>query len=141
MSRNEYCEIDGNLDVFTRARDLATAFNWWYVDTGRGDAWGSRTLANQFKDKAKLYRTPEGHGFTPNNMSDTGYAGIRLRDDFQRQREDRESANRYRPADDILCRRPGGVVRPASLTAGRFLFPAPLSWAGQFRSRRGSQGV
>ena len=98
---NECCEIDGDPGVFTRARDLATAFNWWYVDTGRGDAWGARTISNHFVDKAKFYKTPEGHGFTPKKISDTGYSGIRLSDDFQRQREDREAADRYHPADDI----------------------------------------
>jgi len=89
------CEVDGDPTVFTRSRDLIDAFNWWYVHTGRGDAWGSRTVSNHFADKAKFYKTADGRGFTQKKISDTGYGGIRLSDGFNEMRADAEADAKY----------------------------------------------
>lgn len=76
----EECEITGNGDHFETGRDLADAFNGWLLS--RADTtWGKRTIANQLKARAGLVKGPNGEIFTPGKISDTGYRGVRIKDD------------------------------------------------------------
>jgi putative DNA primase/helicase len=92
---NNCCTVDGDPDVFTRSRELIDAFNWWYVDAGKGDAWTSKTVSRQFSDKSKFHKTSDGKGFTAAKVSDTGYRGIRLSAEFIQRREGAEVDARY----------------------------------------------
>jgi putative DNA primase/helicase len=92
---NTCCIVDGDPNVFTRSRDLIDAFNWWYVDAGKGDAWTSKTVSKHFSDKSKFHKTPEGKGFTAAKVSDTGYRGIRLSPEFIQLREDAQANAKY----------------------------------------------
>lgn len=76
----EECEITGNGDHFETGRDLADAFNGWLLS--RADTtWGKRTIANQLKARAGLVKGPNGEVFEPGKISDTGYRGVRIKDD------------------------------------------------------------
>ncbi|QBR34852.1 hypothetical protein ETW23_00375 [Leisingera sp. NJS201] len=92
---NNCCVVDGDQNVFTRSRDLIDAFNWWYVDAGKGDPWTSKTVSKHFSDKSKFHKTPDGKGFTAAKVSDTGYRGIRLSPEFIQLREDAEVRAKY----------------------------------------------
>ncbi|WP_417723971.1 phage/plasmid primase, P4 family [Salipiger sp.] len=75
------CEITGASDDWLRARDLTDAFLGWMIETEQG-AWGTRTVANHFKERANGgFKGPDGQQFTPAKRSDTGYIGIRLKED------------------------------------------------------------
>lgn len=101
---NTCCEVTGDPNVFTRSRDLIDAFNWWYVDAGKGDAWTSKTVSKHFSDKSKFHKTPDGKGFTAAKVSDTGYRGIRLSPEFVQLREDAQANAKYsmRDADPVV---------------------------------------
>lgn len=101
---NTCCEVTGDPNVFTRSRDLIDAFNWWYVDAGKGDAWTSKTVSKHFSDKSKFHKTPDGKGFTAAKVSDTGYRGIRLSPEFVQLREDAQANAKYsmRDADPVM---------------------------------------
>lgn len=101
---NTCCEVTGDPNQFTRSRDLIDAFNWWYVDAGKGDAWTSKTVSRHFSDKSKFHKTPDGKGFTAAKVSDTGYRGIRLSPEFVQLREDAQANAKYsmRDADPVV---------------------------------------
>ncbi len=89
------CEVTGAHSDFTRAKEMNEAFQWWQVNSGSSDAWGTRTIFKHLKDKTEFFKNAEGRSFRHDKSNNTGWRGIRLTDEFKRRREDGEADAKY----------------------------------------------
>lgn len=74
------CEVTGSAEDFETGRDLGDAFNAWLLSIGTS-TWGKRQTANAFKRRSENFKAQGGQVFTHTKRSDTGYLGIRLKDE------------------------------------------------------------
>lgn len=91
------CDVTGDEADFTRARDMNEAFKWWQEDSGSSDAWGTRTIFKHLKDKTDFFKDAAGHTFRHDKSNNTGWRGIRLSEEFEQRRYDRDGAGRGDP--------------------------------------------
>lgn len=75
------CEVTGLKDDFLRARDMNDNFNFWMRNKGERE-WGARTVSNHFIYKAKFYKSEAGRTFAHDKSNNTGYRGIKLKQEF-----------------------------------------------------------
>lgn len=90
-----FCEVTGNHEDFTRAREMNEAFTWWQVNSGSSDPWGTRTIFKHLKDKTDFFKDDQGRTFKHDKSNNTGWRGIRLTDEFRERRRDAEADERY----------------------------------------------
>lgn len=89
------CEVTGDHEDFTRARDMNQAFTWWQTNSGTSDPWGTRTIFKHLKDKTDFFKDEQGRSFKHDKSSDTGWRGIRLTAEFLERREAAEAEAKY----------------------------------------------
>lgn len=92
------CEVTGDPGHFTRSKALIEAFAFYLQERGE-TPWGPRTVSTRLAGMAGKYKDPaSGQMFAAHKIGDTGYRGIRIRQDFEDRRQAAAwDAEGYRP--------------------------------------------